>query len=73
MDDRGVQGICRYRRLSEGIITAGQPSESELEAVARSGYQIVVNLALLDQDYSLRDEERTVASLGLETIHIPVI
>lgn len=32
-----------------------------------------MNLGLLDQGYSLPDEERTVASLGLEYIHIPVI
>ena len=73
MDDLETRGIYRYRKLSETILTAGQPRESELEAIARSGYEVVVNLGLLDQEYSLPDEERTVASLGLEYIHIPVI
>ena len=73
MDDLEVQGIYCYRKLSETILTAGQPSESELEAIARSGYEVVVNLGLLDQDYSLPDEKRTVTSLGLEYIHLPVI
>jgi protein tyrosine phosphatase (PTP) superfamily phosphohydrolase (DUF442 family) len=45
----------------------------ELAAVARAGFEVVVNLALHDAEYSLPDECRTVESLGMRYIHIPVV
>lgn len=73
MDEAALQGIYNYRRLTDLIATAGQPSEEELAAVARAGFEVVVNLALHDAEYSLPDECRTVESLGLRYIHIPVV
>ena len=73
MDDERVQGIANYRWVSEGIGSSGQPSEAELEAVARSGYQVVINLGLVGEDYSLPDERGAVTALGLEYVHIPVL
>ena len=72
MDESLLQGIYNYRRLTERIATAGQPSEEELAAVARAGFEVVVNLALHDAEYSLPDERKTVESLGLRYVHIPV-
>ena len=73
MDADALQGIYNYRRLTDLIATAGQPSEEELAAVAHAGFEVVVNLALHDAEYSLPDECRTVESLGLRYIHIPVV
>ncbi|MEK7223569.1 MAG: protein tyrosine phosphatase family protein [Pseudomonadota bacterium] len=73
MDEDALQGIYNYRRLMDLIATAGQPSEEELAAVAHAGFEVVVNLALHDAEYSLPDERRTVESLGLRYIHIPVV
>lgn len=73
MDDKVLQGIYNYRRLTDLIATAGQPSEDELAAVARAGFDAVVNLALHDAEYSLPDERQTVESLGMRYIHIPVV
>ena len=73
MDKDVLQGIYNYRRLTDLIATAGQPSEEELAAVARAGFEVVVNLALHDAEYSLPDERRTVESLGMRYIHIPVV
>ena len=72
MGENVLQGIYNYRRLSDLIATAGQPSEEELAAVAHAGFEVVVNLALHDAEYSLPDERRTVESLGLSYVHIPV-
>ena len=73
MDEGVLQGIYNYRRLSEEIATAGQPSEEELAAVAHAGFEVVVNLALHDAEYSLPEECRTVESLGMRYVHIPVV
>ena len=67
-----IHGILNYRQLSKRIATAGQPSEGELVAVARSGYQVVINLGLSDTEYALPSERVLVESLGMEYIHIPV-
>ena len=73
MDEDALQGIYNYRRLTDLIATAGQPSEEELAAVAHAGFEVVVNLALHDAGYSLPDECRTVESLGMRYVHIPVV
>jgi uncharacterized protein (TIGR01244 family) len=72
MDDSIVSGIRDYRKLSERIATAGQPTQEELAAVARAGYEVVINLDVSDSSYALEDEGRLVRSLGLEYVHIPV-
>ncbi len=72
MDEKALLGIYNYLRLTDLIATAGRPSEEELAAVARAGFEVVVNLALHDAEYSLPDERRTVESLGLSYVHIPV-
>ena len=71
MDD-SVAGIRDYRRLSDRIATAGQPSEEELAAVARAGYRCVINLHIPSQPHAPADEAAFVRSLGLEYVHIPV-
>ena len=73
MDKDALQGIYNYRRLTDLIATAGQPSEEELASVAHAGFEVVVNLALHDAEYSLPDERLTVESLGMRYIHIPVM
>ncbi len=73
MDESILQEIYNYRRLTDLIATAGQPSEEELAAVARAGFEVVVNLALHDVEYSLPDERQTVESLGMGYVHIPVV
>lgn len=74
-DDAGapVHQIYNYRWLGPELSTAGQPLEDELRAVAAAGFQVVINLALLDAEYSLPDEAGLVRALGMDFEHIPVI
>jgi protein tyrosine phosphatase (PTP) superfamily phosphohydrolase (DUF442 family) len=65
--------IYNYRRMTPALATAGQPLEAELEAVARAGFEVVIDLALLDAEYSLADEPGLVRSLGMTFEHVPVI
>ncbi len=72
MNEAALERIYNYRRLSDRIATAGQPTEAELATVAEAGFEVVVNLALHDAEYSLSDERKTVESLDMRYIHIPV-
>ena len=65
--------IKDYRRISETIATAGQPTIEQLQLVAAEGFKVVINLGLHDAPYSLEDEKGIVDSLGLCYIHIPVL
>ena len=65
--------IYNFLSLSAKLATSGQPLEEELEYISKTGYEVVINLALSDADYSLADEEGSVTKLGMEYIHIPVI
>lgn len=58
--------------VSDDVLTAGQPSEDQLRAIAEEGYQCVINLAPIDPRYSLADELGLVGSLGMAYHHIPV-
>ena len=67
-----LDDIKNYVQVSDRLGTAGQPSEEQLREVAGAGFQVVVNLGLLDPRYCLADEAGSVAALGLAYHHIPV-
>ena len=65
--------IRNYRQASSSLATSGQPSETDLHAIAGDGYEVVINLALHDDPrYSLNDEHGLVEGLGMIYVHIPV-
>jgi protein tyrosine phosphatase (PTP) superfamily phosphohydrolase (DUF442 family) len=68
----GLDRIKNFAAINERLSTAGQPTEAQLEEVAKAGFDVVVNLGLVGQPYSLPDEAGLVASLGLAYHHIPV-
>ncbi|MGZ3158950.1 MAG: cupin domain-containing protein [Burkholderiaceae bacterium] len=71
--DSDLTDISNFKAVSEKLATSGQPTEKNLEAIAKAGYQVVINLGLLgDPRYSLKDEKGLVTSLGMTYIHIPV-
>lgn len=73
MERAEITDIYNYIRIDETLATSGQPSVAELDAVARDGVEVVINLALHDDPrYSLPDEAGTVRALGMTYIHIPV-
>lgn len=67
-----LDDIKAFVQVSDALATAGQPSEEELGEVAANGYEVVINLGLLDPRYCLADEAGLVAGLGLDYRHIPV-
>ena len=58
--------------MDDRLITAGQPTEDQLRAVAQAGFEVVINLAPHEDPRSLSDETGLVQSLGLAYINIPV-
>jgi protein tyrosine phosphatase (PTP) superfamily phosphohydrolase (DUF442 family) len=64
--------IYNYRKVSDLLATAGQPTEDQLRSAAAEGFKIIINLATINPRYSLPDEEGLVRSLGMAYHHIPV-
>jgi uncharacterized protein (TIGR01244 family) len=68
-----VREIYNYLEIDDTLATSGQPTVEQLEAAARGGFEVVINLALHDDPrYSLPDEAGTVRALGMTYVHIPV-
>lgn len=68
-----IEDIKNFKQVDRGLATAGQPSESQLREISSAGYEVVINLGLLDPRYCLPDEARLVSELGLEYHHVPVV
>jgi protein tyrosine phosphatase (PTP) superfamily phosphohydrolase (DUF442 family) len=67
-----IEDIKNFVAVSDHLATAGQPSARQLEEIAQAGFEVVVNLGLLDPRYCLPDEAGLVGSLGMAYHHIPV-
>ena len=73
MNSSDLESIASFVPLSETLATAGQPTDEQLVAIAAAGFKVIINLGLHDDpSYSLTDERASVASLGLQYVHIPV-
>lgn len=68
-----LSNLPAFLQLTDNLATSGQPSEEQLAQVALAGYHVVINLALSNAEYSLKDEAASVRQIGMEYIHIPVI
>jgi protein tyrosine phosphatase (PTP) superfamily phosphohydrolase (DUF442 family) len=71
-DQPELQSIYNVLVHSEDLATAGQPIETELQAISQYGFDVVINLALENAEYSLPNEQELVTSLGMAYEHIPV-
>lgn len=64
--------IKSFVAVTPDLETAGQPSEQQIRELAKRGFEVVINLGLVGQSYSLPDEAGLVRSLGMAYHHIPV-
>ena len=67
-----LEHIKNFMSVTSKLATAGQPSETQLQEIADAGFDVIINLGLLDPKYCLSDEAGLIQSLGLEYHHIPV-
>ena len=65
--------IFNFRRLSERIATSGQPTADQFAVIAAAGFEVVINLAMPDDEDHLPDERATVEALGMAYRPIPVV
>ena len=67
-----IEDIQNFRQIRPNLLTAGQPKDTEFDAIRAAGVELVINLATDHaQDFN-RDEKAIVESLQLRYIHIPV-
>jgi protein tyrosine phosphatase (PTP) superfamily phosphohydrolase (DUF442 family) len=66
---RGVPNACQ---ALPKVVTGGQPDKSHLEALARAGVKVVLDLRAPHEPRPL-DEPAIVRQLGMEYVNIPVI
>ena len=64
-------GLPNASQPLPGIITAGQPSAEQLEALARDGVAVIVDLRGTTEPRGF-DERATAARLGLDYHNIPI-
>jgi protein tyrosine phosphatase (PTP) superfamily phosphohydrolase (DUF442 family) len=67
-----TQDIYNYHKVSDRVITAGQPTAAQLKSAAEEGFTTVVNLATERPDHFKEDEAGLVRSLGMAYYPIPV-
>jgi protein tyrosine phosphatase (PTP) superfamily phosphohydrolase (DUF442 family) len=65
--------IKNFHEIDATLGTGGQPTSLQLRELAQDGYEVVVNLGLLDPRYCLPDEAGVVTQLGMKYHHIPVM
>jgi [ribosomal protein S5]-alanine N-acetyltransferase len=67
-----LEQIRNFRRISERLATAGQPTETQIGAIASAGFDTLINLALPTSDHALPNEARLCARYGLEYLSFPL-
>jgi len=67
-----IENIRNLVTVSEDLATGGQPSEEQLRELSGAGFEVIVNLGLLDPRYCLADEAGLAESLGVAYHHVPV-
>lgn len=65
--------IYNFKQVDDRLACSGQPTEEQLKSISNEGYKVIINLALTGTKYSLPDEAKSAADLGLVYHHIPVV
>lgn len=67
-----IEQITHYLPVYPWLATSGMPAANQFQAIARAGYQVVINLAVSTSPGQLHNEAELVESLGMLYNHIPV-
>jgi protein tyrosine phosphatase (PTP) superfamily phosphohydrolase (DUF442 family) len=72
MQQKKIDDIINYLKLTDRISTAGQPLADEIGLVSENGFQVVIFLALFENS-ELPQEKEMIENMGLIFEHIPVV
>ena len=67
-----TESIPNFRRLSNKLLTSGQPAREQFSLVRDEGCCLVVNLAMPNSDGFLPDEGEIVEGLGMRYVAIAI-
>jgi len=69
-----ISDIKNFVKVTDHLSSAGQPLEEQLKSIRDAGFELVINLGMLNNpEYSLRNEAGSVRALGMGYVHIPVV
>jgi protein tyrosine phosphatase (PTP) superfamily phosphohydrolase (DUF442 family) len=68
-----IEEIHNYMHLDENLSSSGMPTAEQMQSVAETGTQVVINLAPQDVPNALPDEGELVTALDMEYLNFPVI
>ena len=72
LSEDSLDGIFNLLRISDTVLTSGQPTEGQFQHVKSAGIDRVINLAPGGGENALPDERATLEALGIHYTHIPV-
>ncbi len=64
--------IRNYLQIDERLATSGMPGPGDFTIIARTGYEVVINLALPTSDHAMPNEGDLVTRAGMSYVHQPV-
>lgn len=73
MSSPPLESILNYYPFSPRLATGGQPTSEQIAELARTGFQVVINLALPTSPNALPNEAELVTAAGMEYVAIPVV
>lgn len=70
--DSSIDDIVNYREYDANFSSSGQPDAGQLKLLSEAGFKRIVYIAFNDNGTAIAAEDRTVKSLGMDYLHIPV-
>jgi len=64
--------ILNYYPISPLLATSGQPTPTQFQQIAQTGYQVVINLALTTSSNAIEHEDTVVLANNMQYVHVPV-
>ncbi len=67
-----LEDIKTYRKISDTLHTAAQPTVDQFKSIKQAGVDLIINLAFPDSPGAIENEHDVVQESTMDYIHIPV-
>lgn len=68
-----LENIPQFFQITDSLATAGQPSREQFADIKKAGYELIINLGMLESPGALPDERAVVTNEGMVYVQIPVV